>query len=182
MSGPGGVGKGTVVRALVARDPSLWLSRSWTSRARRPGEAEDAYRFASRAEFDSEVARGGFLEWAEFLGNAYGTPWPNPPAGTDVVLEIDVQGAVQVIGREPSALLVFLVPPSTEELQRRMEERGDAPDKVAERLAVAAAERDEARKLGAVEIVNDDLEVTLDEVQQQIREARARAAPASGES
>jgi guanylate kinase len=99
-----------------------------------------------------------------------------------VVLEIDVQGAVQVIGREPSALLVFLVPPSTEELQRRMEERGDAPDKVDERLAVAAAERDEARRMGAVEIVNDDLEETLDAVQRQIRQARAHAARAAGES
>ena len=164
-----------MVRALVARDPSLWLSRSWTTRARRPGEAEDAYRFATRDEFDAEVARGGFLEWAEFLGNAYGTPWPDPPAGKDVVLEIDVQGAAQVIGREPTAMLLFLVPPSDAELRRRLVGRGDAPEKVAERLDVAASELAEARGLGAIEVVNDDLDVALDEVQRHIRSARGTA-------
>lgn len=126
----------------------------------------------SRDSFDAEVAREGFLEWAEFLGNAYGTPWPEAPNGTDVILEIDVQGAAQVIERDPSSLLLFLLPPSEAELRRRLEGRGDPPEKVVERLEVAAAERASAAELGAVEIVNDDLDATVDAVFHAIVAAR----------
>ena len=182
ISGPGGVGKGTLVRALVARDPSLWLSRSWTTRARRDGESEDAYHFVTRAEFLRHVAADEFLEWAEFLGNLYGTPWPHPPAETDVVLEIDVQGARQVVKRAPSALVCFLVPPSREEQRRRLLGRGDDLEKAEERLAVAENERLLATELGAHEVVNDALDVAVDEVLALIDAERLRSTHIAADS
>lgn len=173
VCGPGGVGKGTVVARLLAEDPDLWLSRSWTTRPRRPGEAPDAYTFVDRDAFERRIADGGFLEHAEFLGNLYGTPWPDPGDDRDVVLEIDVQGARQVLEREPDALFVLLEPPSPEVQAERLRGRGDPPEQAERRIAVAAAELEEGRRLGARRIVNDDLDVTVAEVQRLIAEARA---------
>ncbi len=169
-----------MVRALTAEDPSLWVSRSWTTRARRSGEDPDAYRFVTRDAFDAEVDRGGFLEWAEFQGNRYGTPIPEAPPGRDVVLEIDVQGAAQVHRKDPGALLIFLTAPSEAELKRRLEGRGDPADKIESRLAVAAAERAEAARLGATEIVNDDLDATVAAVRALVAATRAGEESGSG--
>lgn len=174
VCGPGGVGKGTVVARLVAEDPRLWLSRSWTTRAQRPGERDDAYTYVDRAAFEQRIAADGFLEHAEFLGNLYGTPWPEAGDDRDIVLEIDVQGAEQVIDRVPVAdrLFILLEPPSPEVQAERLRGRGDPPEQAERRIAVAHGELEAGRALGAICIVNDDLDRTVAEVQRLITEAR----------
>jgi guanylate kinase len=175
ISGPGGVGKGTVVRELVARDPNLWLSRSWTTRDRRPGEAEDAYHFVSCEEFEARIEADGFLEWADFLGQLMGTPTPDDlPDDVDLVLEIDVQGAEQVLEKVPDALFVFMDAPSREEQAARLRGRGDSPDRIEERLAHTDAERAKGEALGAVIVINDEVDRTVAELESLIAEHRSR--------
>lgn len=164
VSGPGGVGKGTIVRALVQRDPRLWLSRSWTTRAQRPGEADDAYVFTSRDAFEQRIAAGGFLEWTTFLDNYYGTPMPDALPGVDTVLEIEVDGARQVKTLHPDAVLIFVLPPSREEQERRLRGRGDADHQVEQRVRKAEEEEPIGRALADHIVVNDDLARTVDEM------------------
>jgi guanylate kinase len=164
VSGPGGVGKGTVVARLVDENDRYWLSRSWTTRDRRVGEDPDAYVFVTRNEFEERIAAGGFVEYAEFLGNYYGTPTPDAPAGKILIYEIDVQGARQVAEIEPDALLVFLIAPSAEEQHARLIGRGDPPEKIQERVRKADEEKGAAAELGAHTIVNDQLDRTVAEL------------------
>ncbi len=173
LIGPGGAGKGTVAARLVERVPRLWLSRSWTTRARRPGEREDAYVFADRAGFLLRAERGGFLEWAEFLGELYGTPWPDAPPGHEVLLEIDVQGARQVLSQRPDAVVILLVPPSYETLVRRMETRGDSEERARLRAEVGREEERLGRELASAVVVNDDLDRAVDEVAGIVEVSRA---------
>jgi guanylate kinase len=160
VSGPGGVGNGTVVSRLLELDRRLWLSRSWTTRPRRPGEPEDAYVFVDRETFLRHRDAGGFVEWTEFPGNGhlYGTPRVDAPADSDVVLEIELDGAGQVRAAHPDAVVVLVVAPSTDEQEARLRARGDDPDSVARRVAVGRDEEELGRRLADHVVVNDDVE------------------------
>ena len=173
ISGPGGVGKGTIVARLLDRDPALWLSQSWTTRDRRPGEAMEAYHFTDVERFLAHVSAGGFLEWVEFLDYLQGTPVPNPPPGHDVVFEIDVHGARQIAARYDDPLLIFVDAPSIEAQASRLRGRGDPEEKVVARLAKAAEERAIADGLGMIAVINDDLERAIEEIQGLIETRRS---------
>lgn len=175
VSGPGGVGKSTVVSQLIQRDSQLWLSRSWTTRERRPGESSDAYFFVSRAEFERHIDSGGFLEWTNFLGNYYGTPMPQPPADKDVVLEIEVDGASQVKQQNPDAVLIFVLPPSREEQRARLTSRGDDERKVDQRLRKAEEEEPVGVALADHVLINTDLDQTIADMLEIVRAARRAA-------
>ncbi len=157
VSGPGGVGKGTLVDRLLELRDDIWLSRSWTTRARRPGEAEDAYVFTDRDTFDAHIEAGGFLEWVDFLDYRQGTPMPDPPEGKHVLFEIDVAGAAAIRAVDPGALLVFVDVPDREDQRRRLQGRGDSPDRIEARMAKGDEERARAGELGMVHLVNDEL-------------------------
>ncbi len=172
VSGPGGHRKRAVVDRVLEGDGRVRGSRPWTTRPRRPGEADDAYVWVDKEQFVTHQEAGGFLEWAEFLGNFYGTPLPDPPVDVDVLLEIDVQGARQVVARDADVVLVFLEPPSTTEQERRLRARGDTEDKVQARLEKARDERTAGAELGAHVIVNDDLEPTVYELADYIADQR----------
>ena len=143
LSGPSGVGKSTVVAHMRKEHPEVWLSVSATTRAPRPGEQHGVhYFFVTDEEMDKLIANGELLEWAEFAGNRYGTPraavLEHLEAGVPVLLEIDLQGARQVRESMAEAQLVFLAPPSWEELVRRLTGRGTEPPEVIERRLEAA--------------------------------------------
>ena len=156
LIGPGGVGKGTLARRLVEADPRLWLSRSWTTRARRPTEDGSEYVFVDRAAFDAAIREDRFLEWAEFHSNLYGTPRPDPRDDVDVLLEIEVQGAEQVRRQHPDAVVILIMAPSPEDLEARLRSRGDTDEHVARRLASTPAEVARGEKLADFVVVNDD--------------------------
>ena len=177
VSGPGGVGKSTIVEKLVQRDAQLWLSRSWTTREQRAGEAANAYKFVTQQEFEDNIAANGFLEWTDFLGNLYGTPIPSPPDGKDTVLEIEVDGAQQVKRLNDSALLLFVLPPSRQEQKARLRGRGDPDQKVEKRLLKAEQEEPVGRAIADYVIINDDLESTLEEMSRIIAYERKQRTP-----
>ena len=166
ISGPGGVGKGTIVDRLLERDPNLFLSRSWTTRARRPSETDSAYVFVTREEFLAMVEANGFMEFTDFPGSGhlYGTPEQVVPDGRDLLLEIEVDGAGQVKRKHPEAVVIFVVPPSRDVQEQRLRARGDDEEHVQRRLAVAETEERIGRHLADHVVVNDDLERAVEEV------------------
>jgi len=167
LSGPSGVGKGSVVAEVRRRHPHVWLSVSLTTRPSRPGEVEGVhYHFVDPAEFAHQVDTDELLEHAQYAGHSYGTPRrpveEQLAAGVPALLEIELQGARQVRAAMPDARLVFLTPPSFDELARRLRGRGtEDPERVRRRLDLARIElaaEDEFDDL----VVNDDVEAAAD--------------------
>jgi guanylate kinase len=178
VSGPSGVGKGSVHAGLHGLLDGLEISVSVTTRAPRPGERDGvAYRFIDDAAFERMVARDELLEWAEYAGHRYGTPRaPLDDAvarGRTVLLEIEVQGALQIRSRMPDALQIFLVPPAFEDLERRLRDRGTEDEATMQaRLEVARGEMAAQDAFDHV-VVNDELDRATSEVARLIGRARS---------
>jgi len=172
LIGPGGVGKGTLARQLVADDPALWLSKSWTTRPVRATEDGSEYHFVDRETFERAIDDDAFLEWAEFHGNLYGTPRPGAPEGAEVLLEIEVQGAEQVLEHAPSSVVFLIVAPSMEQLEERLRGRGDSDEHVTTRLSSAPAEMARGQKIARYVIINDDVQRASGEILSILEELR----------
>ena len=180
FSGPSGVGKGTVLKEYLKKHPHPAFSVSATTRKPRTGEIHGQhYFFLSREEFELLVENGGLLEHAQFAGNCYGTPREaveqNLEKGIDVVLEIEVQGALQVKQKCPDALLVFVMPPSFEELRRRLTDRGTEDGATVERRLANAAREMEAAKHYDYIVVNQTVEDAADQLEQIVCAAKHTA-------
>jgi guanylate kinase len=164
LCGPSGVGKTTSLATLQARDPNVWISRSVTTRAPRPGEVDgEHYRFVDDHAFDLLISGGELLEWAQYAGHRYGTPrqpvLDHLACGSTVALDINPAGARQVRAVLPQALLVFLAPPSWEELVDRLSRRGtETPEVIRQRLAEARSEMAAAERDFNLVLVNDSIE------------------------
>lgn len=173
ITGPSGVGKGTIVQSLLQNHPELYLSVSATTRKPRPGEIDGQdYYFLSRAEFEQAIAKQELLEWAEYAGNYYGTPKATVQTQLDlgnwVLLEIEVVGAREIANIFPDALRIFILPPSLAELEQRIRQRGtNSEESIARRIAIAQAEIAASDEFDVV-IINQDLAMALAEVEAAI--------------
>ena len=165
FSGPSATGKGTICRELL-KDPDTWLSVSLTTRAPREGEEHGVhYYFVTREEYDRTVEEDGFLEHAEIYGNCYGTPkryaLEHMAAGEDVILEIEMQGALQIKKAYPEAVLIFVLPPSLKELQNRIRKRGsESEEQIAARVKTTLSEIELLPEYDYF-LVNDDLDEAI---------------------
>ena len=166
ITGPSGVGKGTLINGLLERCPGLQLSVSATTREPRPGERNGReYHFLDAREFEERARAGEFIEHAEYAGNRYGTLRSELERPADgIVLEIDLQGARQVRETLPEATQIFIAPPSPEDLRRRLEGRAsDSPEQITRRLEAAEVELAAQEEFAHV-VVNDDVDTALDEL------------------
>ena len=169
IAGPSGVGKGTIIQALFARQKNLYFSVSATTRSPRPGEVDGVhYHFISREQFLQWIAEDAFLEHAEYIGNFYGTPKryvdEAMERGEDVILDIEVQGAEQVYAKRPDTIRIFIAPPSWQELERRLTSRGtETAEKIRGRLARAREEFSYAQGYNYV-VINNTVEEAVDEI------------------
>ena len=177
ISGPSGAGKGTIVSELMKRDDRLALSISCTTRYQREGEIDGVhYYFIDKERFQAMIEEGDFLEYAQVFDNFYGTPMSKVEekrsAGYDDILEIDVQGALQVKKKAEDAKLIFILPPSFEVLRKRLTGRNtETPEQVEKRLAKAEKEMSLKDRYD-YSVVNDDLETAVEEVYDIIKKNR----------
>lgn len=173
LTGPSGVGKGTLVRSLLQSHPELYLSISVTTRSPRPGEINAKhYYFVSREQFDIMIAQEELLEWAQFAGNCYGTPRKQVEEkiqqGKWVLLEIELDGARQIRTSFPEAMRIFILPPSMQELEQRLRGRGqDSEEAIARRLGRAEEEINAAGEFD-FKIVNDNFETALKDLEASV--------------
>jgi guanylate kinase len=173
LTGPSGVGKGTLLAALLAAHPEIQVSISATTRSPRPGEVDGVnYYFYDRPRFEQAIQAGEFLEWAEFAGNYYGTPIQpvrdRIAAGGLIILEIELLGARQIAQLFPEALRIFILPPSMAQLEARLRLRDQDPaEAILRRLAVAQVEIAAAAEFD-LQIVNDDLQIALHQIESAI--------------
>ena len=179
VSGFSGAGKGTLMKALLERYPNYALSVSMTTRAPREGEKDgESYFFVDRDTFEETIAQDGLIEYASYCDNYYGTPRAyveeQMDAGRDVILEIEIQGALKVKEKFPGALLVFVMPPSAQELQRRLTARGTEKQEVIDARMARAVEEAEGIEAYDVIVVNDDLEECVERMHSIICAAHCR--------
>lgn len=170
LTGPSGVGKGTLVRSLLQRHPELYLSISVTTRSPRPGEINGKhYYFVSRSDFEQMVANSELLEWAEFASNCYGTPRlaveEQISKGKWILLEIELEGARQIRKNFPLALSIFILPPSLKELEQRLRKRGQESDAAIARRLRRAEEEIKAASEFDFQITNDNIEVAFKQLE-----------------
>lgn len=170
LTGPSGVGKGTLLERLLQHHPELYLSISVTTRSPRTDEIDgEDYYFVSRNDFEQMIAKNELLEWAEFAGNYYGTPREpvqnQVSQGKDVLLEIELQGARQIRQTFPKALRIFILPPSLEELEQRLRGRGQDSDAAITRRLHHAKEEVEAAGEFDFQITNDNIETALNKLE-----------------
>lgn len=181
ISGPSGAGKGTLVERVCSRFDNVWTSVSATSRAPRSNDVPGVtYTFYSREQFEQLIAEDGFLEWAQYGENYYGTPRAAAEEhlanGDIVILEIEVQGAMQIKEKMPDACMVFIEPPSLEVLEQRLRGRGtDTEEAIAKRLEIARVELSQKMRYD-MQLVNDDLDIATETliafIEEQTREPR----------
>ena len=179
VSGPSGAGKGTIIEQLRKINDKIWLSISMTSRSVRSNDIpNETYFFVSRKEFEERIEKGVFLEYAEYNGNYYGTPKDKIAdklnQGIDVILEIEIQGALKVQELVPDAIFIFILPPSMAELRRRLVSRGtDSADKILGRFKSAYQEINEITKYNYV-VVNDEVDKAVKKVNAILLSERCR--------
>ena len=179
ISAPSGAGKGTVISNLLEKENNLWLSVSATSRAPRTNDIEgETYYFYSKEEFENKIKEGYFLEYAEYAGNYYGTPKKITEEklneGIDVILEIEIQGAMQIKKLIPEALFIFIMPPTLQELKRRLVGRNtDSKEKIIERFKIAYKEINEVSKYNYV-VVNDEVDNAVSKIKAIIKAEKCR--------
>lgn len=179
VSGPSGAGKGTVISKLKEKNNNIWLSISMTSREPRANDVPDqTYYFVTKEEFQDRIKNNSFLEYAIYNGNYYGTPKEkiseHLDKGIDVILEIEIQGALKVKELVPDAIFIFILPPSMKELKKRLVERGtDSPEKILSRFKTAYQEINELTKYNYV-VINDDIDVAVEKINSILLSERCR--------